>query len=171
MNLCTNFRLSLPANRIQPLMSSPSGRQKGLFFSPPPKSNRDSNVPRGRPFAKGNKLAPGGPRPNSGRPPDWFRQQCQKAIEEARGVEFARDVLAGKDFPQLATGEGEVIPLPPPLKERLKALEWLTNRGYGMPNQPLEVTDVNERPSTEELLVTFERLKRLAEGIGLEKSQ
>lgn len=93
------------------------------------------------PFQKGHKLAPGGKREGAGRTPSWFREQCQKAIEEAKGIEFARDVLAGKDFPQLATGEGEVIPLPPALKERIKALEWLTERGYGKPEQPITGPD------------------------------
>lgn len=95
------------------------------------------------PFKKGQSGNPAGAKPgvhHQGRPSDWFREQCQIAIQEARGIEFARDVLAGKDFPQLATGDGEVLPLPPALKERLKALEFLSDRGYGKPNQSVEVS-------------------------------
>ena len=88
-------------------------------------------MPRGKPFEKNNKLATGGARPGAGRPSDWFREQAQKALEEAKGLEFMRDVASGVEFPQLATSEGEVINLPPPLKERRAAVEWLADRAHG----------------------------------------
>jgi hypothetical protein len=121
-----------------PHVSSPTGY--GATFLP--KFNAGIIVA----FKKGNKIAPGGAREGAGRHPDWFREQCRIALSDAKGVEFARDVLAGKEFPQLATGEGEVIPLPPALKDRLKALEWLTDRGYGKANQTMEVTGANGDP-------------------------
>lgn len=119
------------------------------------------------PFKKGQSGNPAGAKPgvhHIGRPPDWFRDQCRVALEEARGVEFARDVLAGKEFPQLATGEGEVIPLPPALKDRLKALEWLADRGWGKANQTMEVTGANGDPlngvPTSTLIELIDALRR-----------
>jgi len=82
-------------------------------------------------FQKGNKVAAGVHQPGAGRPTDWFREQSQIALKDSQGLEFMRDVAAGKEFPQLATSEGEVIDLPPPLKDRRAAVEWLADRAYG----------------------------------------
>lgn len=47
-------------------------------------------------------------------------------------------VANGDEFPQLANNEGEVLPLPPSLKDREHAVEWLADRGFGKPSQPIE---------------------------------
>ncbi len=57
-----------------------------------------------------------------------------------------QQVAEGKDFPQLATSEGEVLPLPPSLKDRQRAIEWLADRGYGKPIQGVDITgDIVDR--------------------------
>ncbi len=80
---------------------------------------------------------------STGRPSDWFREQCKKALERCKGVEFVADVASGKEFPQLATSEGEVIPLPPSLKDRQRAVEWLADRAHGKAGQTIDVNDTN----------------------------
>lgn len=90
------------------------------------------------PFQKGHKHATGGAREGAGRQPDWLKEKCREIVAKEKLIEFMGDVAAGKDFPQLATGEGEVLPLPPSIKDRRAAVEWLVDRGFGKVTQPLE---------------------------------
>lgn len=114
------------------------------------------------PWKKGQsgnpKGSPKGGQPGAGRPLDWFREACREALGRSKGLKFMEDLAGGKEFPQLATGEGEVLPLPPSLKERREAVEFLTNRGYGKAEQPIEVNDVSERPTKEDLDAALRRL-------------
>lgn len=90
------------------------------------------------PFQKGHKLATGGKREGAGRPADWLKEKCQEIVQKEKLIEFMGDVAAGKEFPQLATGDGEVLLLPPSIKDRRAATEWLVDRGYGKVSQPVE---------------------------------
>lgn len=91
-------------------------------------------MPR-KPFKRGNKEAVGGAREGAGRPPDWLREECRKHAPNI--LDFLRQVALGEDVEQIVTDKGEILPVPAPVKERIKAGEILLNRGYGMPNQPL----------------------------------
>lgn len=88
----------------------------------------------------------GGLRDGAGRTPGWLKEKCREIIDKEKLVEFMGDVAAGKDFPQLATSDGEVLPLPPPLKERRAAVEWLVDHGYGKVPQGMELSDANGDP-------------------------
>lgn len=91
-------------------------------------------------FKPGNKHGKGGAKPNAGRNPDWLREKCRAIFEKEKLAEFMGDVAAGKEFPQLATSEGEVLSLPPSLKDRRAATEWLAERGFGKVAQELQHT-------------------------------
>jgi hypothetical protein len=117
--------------------------------------------------------AAGGKREGSGRKPDWFREACQKALEDAKGLEFMRDVAAGKEFPQLATGEGEVLELPPPLKDRRAAVEWLADRGYGKAEQTVDMTvkDATQRPTKDDIESALASVRDALKRVGVVKAE
>lgn len=95
------------------------------------------------PFKKGHDTnrAKGGKREGAGRSPDWLREKCRAIFEKNKLADFMGDVAMGKEFPQLATGEGEVLPLPPSIKDRRAAVEWLADRGFGKVTQPVSGED------------------------------
>lgn len=84
--------------------------------------------------------APGGRRDNSGRKPDWLKEKCRKLVSEKNLVGFLAKVASGENFEQVINSEGDILPLPAPLKERLKAVEILLDRGFGKVPQALEHT-------------------------------
>lgn len=90
--------------------------------------------------------ASGGAREGAGRPTDWLRQKCREIIDKKAVLEFLGGVVAGENFEQVVNSDGEVIALPPPLKDRLKASELLLDRGYGKPGQSVEVTGADGEP-------------------------
>lgn len=75
--------------------------------------------------------AMGGKREGAGRPADWLIKKCQELVDKKKLIEFLADVACGKEFKQLATSEGECLPLPPSIKDRIRATELLLNRGFG----------------------------------------
>lgn len=121
-------------------------------------------------FQKGHKLAPGGARDGSGRPPDWLRQKCQEIIDKKAVLEFLGGVVAGENFEQVVNSDGEVIALPPPLKDRIKASELLLDRGYGKAAQSLALSNPDgssfEPVSTKALLDFYQALEAGAAGLG-----
>lgn len=72
---------------------------------------------------KGNK---GG----TGRPPDWFRQQCRAEIER-RDLVARAGLIAGGDEIKQANGFGVVKKIPPPVSSQIKAMEALKDWAWG----------------------------------------
>jgi hypothetical protein len=95
-------------------------------------------------FKKGQSGNPkGGPKgghPGCGRPADWLRQKCQDILEQRKLVEFMADVASG-EYLETVVIDGE---RPTKLKRsadvqyRIKAVEYLTDRGYGKSVTPME---------------------------------
>lgn len=96
--------------------------------------------------------AKGGPRPNSGRPPEWLRAKCQGIVEDKELIAFLGKVADGGDAEQVVTDKGEAIPVPAAIKERLRAIEMLLDRGWGRSMQPMEVKDTTENPKVTDIL-------------------
>ena len=92
------------------------------------------------PFKKGYdpKRANGGAREGAGRPADWLRAECQKHAPKL--IEFLASVADGQDVEQAVGAEGEVIRVPAAVRDRVRATEILLDRGYGKPNQSVEVS-------------------------------
>ena len=93
-------------------------------------------MPRGKPFAKGNKASAGFPKAGAGRPADWLREECRKHSGDVLG--FLKQVALGEDVEQIITENGETVRVPAPVRERIKAGEILLDRGFGKATQPLE---------------------------------
>ena len=95
------------------------------------------------PFKSGNKLATGGHRANAGRKPDWLKDKCQAIIKDKKLIEFLADVAAGEPFiEKFAIVDSKTTPIEKmrqsaDVKDRLKAVEMLLDRGFGKAIQVL----------------------------------
>ena len=100
------------------------------------------------PFTKGHKLAPGGPRPNSGPRPDWLKIKCQKLIEKNNLIEFLANVASGEYTERIIAEAGQTIIVrrSANAETRLKALSMLLDRGFGKPPQDMALTDGGGQP-------------------------
>lgn len=84
-------------------------------------------------FKPGNKLAPGGPRPGSGRPPDWLKLKCQEIVEKDDIVGFLRQIARG-DLANVSVSngpEGTTETRAVRVQDQLKAAEMLKDWGFG----------------------------------------
>lgn len=79
------------------------------------------------------KRGSGGPRPNSGRKPDWFRAMCAKIIDQKELVQFVGRVASGEESDHRLSKDGDVVEIPASIHDRLYASEMLFDRGYGKP--------------------------------------
>lgn len=91
----------------------------------------------GKKFKKGQEGL-GGKREGSGRPVEWFREECRRIIERGEILKFLQDVATGKDVEQRINDNGEVLKIPADVRDRMKASEMLMDRGLGKPVQQLE---------------------------------
>lgn len=87
-------------------------------------------------FKKGHKL--GGARKGAGRPPTWFVDKCKEIIDRRELIEWVADVAAGEITDYSLNMSGKPVPLPARAAVRLEAVRFLTERGYGKPNQAVE---------------------------------
>jgi hypothetical protein len=102
-------------------------------------------MPVGRPFTKGNKLAPGGARPGAGRKTNAFKDKAARILDRAKGLEYLGRVLEGKEFV-----EKEVLPkgAPAPIQvkefpdhtARMMAFDRLKGTAHGKDRQEIELT-------------------------------
>jgi hypothetical protein len=89
---------------------------------------------------------PGGTKgnPGGGRPPDWLKQKCREIVEKKKLIEWLGDVAAGEDVDQQINAAGECLKIPASVKDRLKAIEMLEDRGWGKPTQEIESSSLQE---------------------------
>jgi hypothetical protein len=78
----------------------------------------------------GAKGAHGGPRPGSGRPPDWLKKKCSEMIDKHKLVDMLADIALN--------GENESV--------KLRAIEMLMDRGFGKPAQAMELSGTVDVP-------------------------
>lgn len=89
-------------------------------------------------FAVGNQVRLGTTNPNAGRTPDWLRQYTRNIIEKDKLVERLALIASGGLIEQ-PLNNGEIIPLPAPVAEQRKAILDLLERGYGKPDQTIDL--------------------------------
>lgn len=90
----------------------------------------------------------GGKRKNAGRPPDWLKAKCANLVDKNKLIEFIVRVANGDETePQIVRSGGDVSveECAPSIKDRLRAVEMLLDRGFGRPTEHVEVTDVTDR--------------------------
>lgn len=83
---------------------------------------------------KGNK---GG----SGRPSDWLREKCEGIIEKKKLIEWLGNVASGESVDTRIVFDEDNVPhhekLPAAIKDRLRAMEMLSDRAWGKAAQML----------------------------------
>lgn len=78
-----------------------------------------------------------------GRPPDWLKAKCTKIIDKKKLIEFLGDVASGESvetvyrYDHNAQRVKEICPAS--IKDRIRAVEILLERGYGKVEQPLSL--------------------------------
>lgn len=82
----------------------------------------------------------GGPRPNSGRPPNWFKAKCAAIVDKKKLLDFVGRVAEGLESDHRLS-EGVVVELPASIHDRLYAVEMLCDRGFGKPVQAVSGVD------------------------------
>lgn len=92
-------------------------------------------------FPKGHKFAKGGARKGAGRTQEWLKLKCQKLIEKHKLFEFLADVASGEciEYIQNPNGTKTEFKKTCEVRDRMKALEMLSDRGYGKPIQGMEL--------------------------------
>lgn len=108
-----------------------------------------------------------------GRDQDWLKEKCRELVKKHAIVEFLAKVANGENVEQAVGGEGEVISIPASVRDRLRATELLLDRGFGKPDQAVDmnVTDVAQRPDKEELETTLRCIQDIAKRVGLAKGK
>jgi hypothetical protein len=94
----------------------------------------------GRPFVSADPRAGRGPAkgaPNAGRPPDEFRAMMRDLASRAETVERLTRILTGGVEVEI---DGKPVVMPVDSDTFLKALAFVTDRGYGKAQQHLDVT-------------------------------
>ena len=97
------------------------------------------------PFKKGNNLNPAGGKPGNkggGRPPDWLKAKCQNIVDKRNLYEWLGEVAAGDLVEQKVVFDNKNKPkkvkCPAEIRDRIKAIEMLSDRGYGKALQSIE---------------------------------
>lgn len=91
------------------------------------------------PFKKGHKLGHGGARLGAGAKPDWFKARCREMASSPRFLDWAQDVLDGKEVSVRITGEGGIVMTPPTVGERMLVWEKVKDTGFGKPPQAVDL--------------------------------
>lgn len=88
-----------------------------------------------------------------GRPPEWLKAQCAKAVEQADLIGFLRDVASGKPVKafiadKMPGGSAKTVSLKvsADIKDRIHAAEILLDRGWGKPAQAVTLSGDPESP-------------------------
>ena len=91
----------------------------------------------------------------------WLSSECKKIIDEKKLIHFLADVASGdfliEKLCETKGGRFELRPMPAELKDRLRAVEILLDRGYGKALQEIEMQ------VTESAAEKLERRKRILE--------
>lgn len=123
-------------------------------------------TPTPRPDGHGALMVGGVPgNAGGGRPKEVLRNAMREAFTDKKGVSFIAGVMAGEIGEKVAvtTGVGEhartkVVTLPAKIRDRLYAAELLMDRGYGKPEQALDIKDPTPRPTGEETMARIMEL-------------
>lgn len=89
----------------------------------------------------------GGKREGSGRKPEWLQNECKRIVDVNGLLDFLGDVASGKPVKStlgIKDENGYVkemsgLQVSADIKDRLKAVEMLMDRGWGKPPQAVEV--------------------------------
>jgi len=100
--------------------------------------------PRGNPQNFRRDGSPGH-RGAGGRPPDWLKKKCCSLVEKKKLIEFLAAVAAGDPFIEKTriSGSGDIenVRGSADVKDRLRAVEMLLDRGWGKSVQVMDTPE------------------------------
>jgi hypothetical protein len=73
----------------------------------------------------------------AGRPKSLSRYIREKTNDGSEIADFFLGVFASKEKIEYENSKGEKVKRDPNLRERMEAAEWLADRGWGRPTQPI----------------------------------
>lgn len=121
---------------------------------------------------KGTKIGTGGARPGAGRTLNAIKELCREHVFNDQLVERLARIARGDAVNDYITEDGKVLKgiWAAKVNEQIAAAQILLERGFGKPEQSLDVThhDDEDKPATEALVETIrvlrEELGALREG-------
>lgn len=130
------------------------------------------------PQATGGALMAGG-QGQGGRPKEVLRRKCREEILSRKGIEFVAGVMDGTETEEqvVTVGSGKDARLvlrdvKPKIKDRLYAFELLSDRGFGKPDQAVQIEDERPRPTGEETMARImELLPRVVAVLPIERQR
>jgi hypothetical protein len=81
----------------------------------------------------------GGAKPGAGRPPELLKKLCREIVDKHKLVHKLGRIAKGDRMDQVVTPNGEELKVPPSVKNQIAATVELLDRGYGRPNQTVEI--------------------------------
>ncbi len=144
------------------------------------KAKTPTKTPTPRPDGHGALMVGGVPgNAGGGRPKEVLRRRCREEIETRGGIEFVGRVMDGTetDAVTLTVGSGkdahtEVVQVPAKIRDRLYAFELLADRGYGKPEQAVQIEDERPRRTGEEIMAhILELLPRVIATLPIDKQE
>lgn len=104
-------------------------------------ANSGNKPPRGRPFPKGKSGNP------TGRPPGFGHRIRELTSDGEELVSIALSVARGQLSILTPFGkDADMVEVLPDHKERLAAIAWLADRGWGKAEQPVELSGADGGP-------------------------
>lgn len=91
-------------------------------------------------FKPGNKLATGGARPGSGRPPNWFKQACDQGLQKYQLFDLLIDGARGEKVDFTIGEGGKIKKVPARYRDRVASVVELADRAHGRPTQHVDVS-------------------------------
>ena len=101
----------------------------------------------------------------TGRKPDWFREKCAEYINQENLLEFVLRVAKGEEdeerIVKISEGRVEKMRVQACIKDRISAVEFFANYGYGKPAMFVlpSKTSEDSRRSAEESYAMIKRLE------------
>lgn len=101
-------------------------------------------------FVKGDprinrKGGPPGGYPGGGRPSELHRAECRRLVEQLKLRNWVGAVASGKPEDTTVTLRGKVIKIPANINSRLKAVQFLTEHGYGAPPKEISIAGISSK--------------------------
>ena len=114
-----------------------------------------------------------------GRPKELLRAKLRELLTSRNGHEYVASVMDGTALEKVPVSVGsgtgahvEFVEVPPKTRDRLYAYELLVDRGYGKPDQALQVEDERPRPTGEETMARImELLPRVVAVLPIERKE
>lgn len=116
-------------------------------------------TPTPRPDGHGALMVGGVPgNAGGGRPKEVWRRHIRKALERAGGVDFLVRVVKGEVKEQVVDNDGNLVEIPPKVRDRIVAANILIEQAFGKPPQHVQIEDERLRPTGEETMARIVEL-------------